>query len=80
MKQYELTHTDFDLLVHIDAYRIDDESETVPLRLNEIFERPRTIVCVEWPQQIPSVVPSNTVLLKLEIGEGETRNVRVIYK
>jgi tRNA threonylcarbamoyladenosine biosynthesis protein TsaE len=79
MKQYELIHDDFDLLVHIDAYRIEDESETAPLRLNEIFERPRTIVCVEWPEQIPSAVPKTAVLVKLEIGEGEVRNTQVIY-
>ena len=78
MKQYELTHTDFNLLVHIDAYRIEDASETVPLKLSEFFERPHTIVCIEWPEQIPSVVPSTAVLMKLEMGENETRNVQVI--
>jgi len=77
MKQYELVHDDFDKLVHIDAYRIEDETEVVPLKLNEMFERPSTLVCVEWPERIASVLTNNAVWLKLEIGENETRTVKI---
>ncbi len=77
MKQYEIENKDFDKLVHIDAYRIEKEDEVGPLRLNEVFERPRTILCVEWPEQIPSVIPDSAVWVEIEIGDGETRKVKV---
>lgn len=79
MKQYEPVHKNFNLLVHIDAYRIEDEAETGPLKLNEVFDRPKTIVCVEWPEQIPTVIPKTAVLVKLEIGNNETRIAKVKY-
>ena len=78
MKQYELSHELFDLLVHIDAYRIEDESEIGPLRLSEIIKRPKTIVCIEWPDLIPSIIPDQAVKVNIEIEQGETRKVSVI--
>ena len=77
MKQYELTHDQFDTLVHIDAYRFDNENEAEPLRLREVFAEPRTIVCVEWPEQIESYIPEAAVHVHIEITDGETRMVTV---
>ena len=79
MKQYELSDDRFDSLVHIDAYRIESEDETKPLRLEEIFIQPSTVVCVEWPEQIPSIVPDTAVLVSLNIIENETRNVTIQF-
>ena len=77
MKQYELIHEPFEQLVHIDAYRIESEGEVEPLRFSEIFQQPNIIVCVEWPEQIPSVVPDSAVTVGLNIAENEVRNVTV---
>lgn len=77
MKQYPLVHEQFDTLVHIDAYRFEDESEAVPLRLGEIMQTPRTITCLEWPERIAAVVPQNAVRVQIEIAEGEKRTVTV---
>ena len=75
MKQYELVGKKFDKLVHIDAYRIESENELKPLRLEEIFARPNTIVCVEWPELIKSVLPDTAVPMSIKIAEGENRVV-----
>jgi len=78
MKSYELLdHSDFDRLVHIDAYRIEDISEVGPLRFAELFQTPRTLICLEWPEQIASVLPKQKVAVTLEIGKGEERIVGV---
>jgi len=78
MKSYELLdHPDFDRLVHIDAYRIEDISEVGPLRFVELFQTPRTLICLEWPEQIASVLPKQQVAVSLEIGKGEERIVSV---
>lgn len=75
MKQYDIEHRQFDQLVHIDAYRIEDESEVGPLKLAEIFTSPRTIICIEWPEQIPTVLPKERIEIKIEIIEGDKRKV-----
>ena len=77
MKQYELHDGAFDLLVHVDAYRIESEDETKPLKLAEIFQRPNTIVCVEWPELIPSILPATAVRVGIEIDTDEARTVTV---
>jgi len=78
MKSYELPdHSHFDQLVHIDAYRIEDESEVGPLRFEELFKQPRTLVVIEWPERIANVLPEEKVSVVIEIGEGESRTVTV---
>lgn len=79
MKQYTLSNERFDTLVHIDAYRIEDESEIGPLHLVDIFRQPKTIVCVEWPEQIPSVLPVDVVLVDIQITKDEARSVTVQF-
>jgi len=79
MKQYELSHELFDTLVHIDAYRFETEDEAKPLRLEDIFAQPRTLVCVEWPERILSLLPLQAVQVQIEINKDETRQVQVIY-
>jgi tRNA threonylcarbamoyladenosine biosynthesis protein TsaE len=78
MKSYELeAHPDFDRLVHIDAYRIEDISEVGPLRFAELFQTPRTLICLEWPERIAAILPLEKVVVSLEIGKGEERLVLV---
>lgn len=80
MKQYLVGHDCFDKLVHIDAYRIESESEAGPLRLNEMINQPRTIVCIEWPELVSSIIPNSAVQVSIEIGEDEIRTVKVSQK
>lgn len=75
MKQYDLSHPQFETLIHIDAYRLESDLETKPLYFEEIFKQPQVIVCVEWPEIIANILPKNAVWVKIEIGEGEVRLV-----
>lgn len=78
MKSYDLAdHPNYDQLVHIDAYRIEDISEAGPLRLTEIFAEARTLICLEWPEMIAEILPTECVNMTIEIGEGEERRVVV---
>jgi len=73
MKSYEIDHEQFDTLVHLDAYRIEDESELVPLKLAEILNRPRTIVCIEWPERISKIIPEEACWIDIEIVKTDER-------
>jgi tRNA threonylcarbamoyladenosine biosynthesis protein TsaE len=78
LKKYDVPeHQYFDTLFHIDAYRIEDISEAGPLRLNELFLTPRTLVCLEWPEQIAEILPSTKIHVQLEITENESRKVTI---
>lgn len=79
MKSYELTnHPNYDQLVHIDAYRIESELEVGPLRLEEVFKTPRTLVCVEWPEKIKQFIPDVHIAVSIAIASGEMREVYVV--
>lgn len=78
MKGYELEGNEhFDQLIHIDAYRIESMDEVGPLRFEELFKEPRTLICLEWPEKIAGIVPEEKVEVVIEIGEGECRVVTV---
>jgi len=78
MKGYELPDQHiFERLIHIDAYRIEDIAEAGPLRLEEVFNDPNNIVCLEWPEKIAEILPADRVEVTIKIGEGEERVVTV---
>ncbi|MCR4279030.1 MAG: tRNA (adenosine(37)-N6)-threonylcarbamoyltransferase complex ATPase subunit type 1 TsaE [bacterium] len=45
--------TDLKRIVHIDAYRIDDERDLLALDLDAELLEPGTIMVIEWPEKIP---------------------------
>lgn len=69
MKQYELPEEKNGLreLIHIDAYRIDDENEMTPLRFTELLATPGTLVCVEWAEKIKNLLPKNLIDVSINI-------------
>lgn len=78
MKGYEVPdNATYDQLIHIDAYRFEDESEAGPLRLTELFSQPRTLVCVEWPDRITNILPSDKIDVTISIANDEMRSVSV---
>lgn len=78
MKEYPVTSTkykkEFDLLMHVDLYRLEDEPN--PLPLDEWVEYPRRLLAIEWPTQqwrLPGAVEINFTLLP-----DESRQIEVI--
>ena len=66
MKSYETTDTVFQTLVHIDAYRIEDDSEMVPLNFATLIAQPQTLLCIEWAERISASLPTRTIKMDLE--------------
>lgn len=56
MKQYE-TNAPWELLIHIDAYRLEDPAELSRLDFTELCTLPNTLLCIEWPERVASLVP-----------------------
>ena len=78
-KQYKITNPKFtDLFkefVHIDAYRIEDIKETEPLRFIELFQRPSTLIFIEWPEKIAEILPKDTIVLSFESIDENARKI-----
>ncbi len=79
MKGYETTSEVFQNLIHMDAYRIDDESELAPLRFNDILQAPGTLFCIEWAEKIAQALPANIIHLTLQVVDENTRTAHLSY-
>lgn len=73
MKLYTLSEdAPYACLAHIDAYRIAHEDEMRVLHFDELLARNDTVVCIEWAENIQSLLPKHAVHMRIEI-EKETR-------
>lgn len=77
MKMYETKDKDFLHLVHIDAYRLEEEKDKDNLRLEEIFSRGNTLVVVEWPEIIKNILPENSIKVSIQHLKGQERLVNI---
>lgn len=51
---------------HLDLYRLRDESEAWDLGLTEYFDAD-ALSFVEWPEQAPGLLPTDSVLLQVQV-------------
>ena len=63
MKKYDTADKQFSELVHIDAYRIEDEAEMTPLRFAEELASPTSLIAIEWAENIATLLPEQTLHL-----------------
>ncbi len=78
MSGYETTDERFKQLIHMDAYRIEDESELGPLRFTELLQQPNTLFCIEWAERITQSLPHNVWSLTFTSGPSEqSRTVHI---
>lgn len=83
MKIYDTADEIFKKFIHIDAYRIDaDEVEEIEslknnLKLPNYFNLPNTLVFIEWPQNIKSILPENTKYIEIlhDTENSEKRHI-----
>jgi tRNA threonylcarbamoyladenosine biosynthesis protein TsaE len=60
-KRYELSEQKFDLLIHIDAYRLETGKELINLNWQETMKNPKNIIFLEWPQQVAEALPDKKI-------------------
>ena len=77
MKQYKLARSRFVTLVHIDAYRIEDEEELDVLHVRDLFEDSANLVVVEWPEKAPSYTSDSTIHIHGTVADDGGRNFEI---
>jgi len=65
----------FGQLVHIDAYRMENDTELEHLNWAELSADPRNIIVVEWPERVGGKLPKDTWYIQFAFVDEETRKV-----
>lgn len=52
LRTYPVKHGKIRHLMHVDAYRIDDEADLIPLDLDAELSEGDAILVLEWPEQV----------------------------
>jgi len=60
---------------HFDCYRIGQSKEILELGFKEIVACPGNVVAIEWPEKINKFLPKNTLILKFEFLDENTRRI-----
>lgn len=81
-KNYSLSEQSpvFQNLIHIDAYRIEDEKEMDQLNFSETLSYPNSLIIIEWPEQIEGYIPNNALHVFLDYVDQDSRSIRVEHK
>ena len=58
---------------HLDAYRVADEDEFLELGVDELFDDEAAWTLVEWADRVASVMPRNTLWIRIRIEHDATR-------
>lgn len=69
--------TPFEKLIHIDTYRIDLEDELAHLGWHDNLLRASNLISVEWPENIPNLLPENTISIYFDHVDETTRTVEI---
>jgi tRNA threonylcarbamoyladenosine biosynthesis protein TsaE len=54
-------------MVHVDAYRIEDDRELLALDLDEELLMPGSVMILEWPERIEKWIAKQTELVQVDI-------------
>lgn len=78
-KSFNITasRSPFTKLIHIDTYRIDLQDELVKLGWNENVAESRNLISVEWPENIPDILPEHTIHLYFTFVDETTRLIEM---
>lgn len=76
-KIYELKRQAWEHLVHIDAYRLDDESELLSLGWDEIVRKPENLILVEWADKVRNILPQDAIHIVFKHVDESTREIEI---
>jgi len=77
MKVYGIDFQGFKKLVHIDAYRLEKESELLHLGWAEIIKEPENLVLIEWPERVSELIPNDAKKISFKHIDENTREIKI---
>lgn len=76
-KIYQINFKGFKNLIHIDAYRIEKESELLHLGWNEIINEKENLIFIEWPERVEGIMPEKAKVLSFKFIDEVTREIEI---
>ncbi len=77
-KIYKISaNKNFDYLIHIDAYRIEDPDEILALGFMDILKNAKNLIIIEWPEIIKKILPKETKIIYFKFIDEETREITI---
>lgn len=76
-KNYELNNSKFRNLIHIDAYRLDEERELEVLGFKELLEHPENLIFVEWPERVQEIIPEYAKTIDFKFIDENKREINI---
>jgi tRNA threonylcarbamoyladenosine biosynthesis protein TsaE len=73
---YSVYRGDRTRLIHLDAYRLENESQVESLLLEEFLVSPYCLA-VEWPERLGDWLPAGALHLTLSIEAGDRHKVQL---
>lgn len=71
-KRYPLMHKPFDLLVHIDAYRLESAHELEVLGFRTLLTDSSALILLEWPEKVAEIIPQTARWIRFaHVSESE---------
>ena len=65
-------------LYHFDFYRIKNLAEATELGIEDYFYS-NSYCFIEWPEVVSNIIPPQFMEIRIEVGEGESRNYKLAY-
>ena len=60
MKSYDVDWKGYKKLIHIDAYRLESESELLHLGWDEMIKDAGNLILIEWPERVEGIIPKDS--------------------
>lgn len=67
----------FTKLIHIDAYRLEDEKEMRALEWDSLLLDGHNLIFIEWPEQVKGVLPEDIIMISFQYIDEGVRSVIV---
>ena len=74
-KIYKIDWRKFKNLIHIDAYRLEKESELLHIGWKEIIKEKENLILIEWPENVPGIIPEGARRIYFKFVDETTREI-----
>lgn len=77
MKRFSVHGERFKNFFHIDAYRLKNGKEMIPLGWKDIIKDTRAIILVEWAENIKNILPKNRISISFDVVDKNGRTIKL---
>ena len=74
-KIYSIDWKEFKNLIHIDAYRLEKDSELLHLGWEEVTKEPENLIFLEWPENVAGIIPTSAKKIYFKFIDDTTREI-----